>query len=172
MRYNARESWHRVAFPPAPRTISTCRAGIVGRLVGSFRADFWLRRPMVVVIWRDDHAPPERNGQATEHAGLASNRRYRVIRQRRTERQKHACPLPQPTRAFARCGESNSRPPAHIVSQPEDSMQKLPNLLSSSTSSTVRGPFARFRDDRRRAPSSAWTTPSARRRFGALRDGS
>jgi hypothetical protein len=61
---------------------------------------------MVIVIRRDDDAPLERNRQTAEHAGLTANCRHCVIRQRRTERQKHPCPLPQPIRAFGHCGES------------------------------------------------------------------
>lgn len=143
MRNHARRSWHGVAFPPAARTLcNRCWAGIVGHRFGGVGADSRLRCPMVIVVWRDDDAPLEWNRQPTEHAGLTSNCRHRVIRQRRTKRQKHPCPLPQPTRAFGRCGKSNSHPLVHIVRQTEEICGNCRILLFSSRCSTVRDPVA------------------------------
>lgn len=164
MRYHAWSSWCGVAFPPATRTIrSRCRAGIVGHRFGTFGVYFRLRRPMVIVIWRDGYAPLEWNRQTAEHAGLTSNCRHRVIRQRRTERQKHACPLPQPIRAFGRCGESNSHQPVHIVRQTAENMRELPAFTFVEHMLNGARRRLRPRDHSPPAPSPAWTTRGVRR---------
>lgn len=129
MRYHARGPCDGVAFPPAPHSVGNGRrAGDVGRLFGSLGTDVRLRRPVVVVIWWDDHAPLEWNRQPTEHAGLTSNCRHRVIRQRRTERQKHPCPLPQPIERSGAVANLYT-PTGHIVRQTEENMRELPILI-------------------------------------------
>lgn len=171
MRYHARAPWDGVTFPTAPHTVCNgCRAGNVGHLFGSFGTDVRLRRPVVVVIWWDDHAPLEWNRQATEHAGLTSNCRHRVIRQRRTERQKHPCPLPQPIERSGAVANLFT-PTGHIVRQSEENMWELPILIF-----WVR---ARQRATRRRSSTTAAdhrrphsTTPCAHARREASCDGS
>lgn len=166
MRYHARGPRDGVTFPPAPHTVRNgCRAGNVGHLFGSFGTDVRLRRPVVIVIWWDNHAPLEWNRQATEHAGLTSNCRHRVIRQRRTERQKHPCPLPQPIERSGAVANLFT-PTGHIVRQNEENMRELPMFIfwARAQPRVIR---RRVHDGSRRSPSPASTASCADARLEA-----